>query len=204
LQTAAIELFLELGYENVTVSQIAARAGLTRRTFSRYFADKRDVLFAGSDQLPPALAAAVLAADPALSPYAALITAVTAVGAELADRVAPLAAQRRAVVAGSPELQERGRTKFADAAVALTEALAQRGVDPGNARLLASVGVAIFQTGFDHWVDDPDAASLPMRIREAAEQLAGAIAPNAAALYLPTTDPRNTRRRRRPSQNVSP
>jgi AcrR family transcriptional regulator len=182
LQTAAIELFLELGYENVTVSQIADRAGLTRRTFSRYFADKRDVLFAGSDQLPPALAAAVLAADPALSPYAALITALVDVGSELANRVAPLAAQRRAVVARSPELQERGRTKFADVTLALAGALGELGVDSGNARLLASVGVAIFQSGFDRWVDDPDAASLPMRIHEAAEQLAGAIAATPSLL----------------------
>jgi AcrR family transcriptional regulator len=176
LQAAAIELFLELGYENVTVTQIADRAGLTRRTFSRYFADKRDVLFAGSDQLPPALAAAVVAADPALPPYAALVTALASVGSALADRVAPLAAQRRAVVAGSPELQERGRTKFADVAVALAGALGKRGVDDDTARLLASVGVAIFQSGFDRWVDDPVAASLPMRIGEVAEQLAGAVA----------------------------
>jgi AcrR family transcriptional regulator len=182
LESAAIELFLERGYENVTVTQIAERAGLTRRTFSRYYADKRDVLFAGSDQLPPALAAAVLAADPVLSPYAALVTALADAGAELADRVAPLAAQRRAVVARSPELQERGRTKFADVAVALAGALGQRGVDAANARLLASVGVAIFQCGFDRWADDPGAAGLPVRIREAAEQLAGAIAPRANAL----------------------
>ena len=181
LQTAAIELFVELGYDNVTVTQIAERAGLTRRTFSRYFADKRDVLFAGADQLPPALATAVLAVDPALSPYTASVTALAGVGAELADRVAPLAAQRRAVVAGSPELQERGRTKFADVAVALAGALGQRGVDAANARLLGSVGVAIFQCGFDRWVDNPDAASLPTRIREAADQLAGAVAPNAVA-----------------------
>lgn len=189
LQTAAIELFLEFGYENVTVAQIAGRAGLTRRTFSRYFADKRDVLFAGSDQLPPALAAAVLAADPALPPYTALVTALASVGAELADRVAPLAAQRRAVVAGSPELQERGRTKSADIAVALAAALGERGADAGSARLLASVGVAIFQSGFDRWADDPDAASLSTRISEVAEQLAGAMAPDAAALHVPTTDP---------------
>lgn len=182
LQTAAIELFLERGYEHVTVTQIAERAGLTRRTFSRYFADKRDVLFAGSDRLPPALAAAVLAADPELSPYAALVTALAEVGAELADRVAPLAAQRRAVVAGSPELQERGRTKFADVALALAEALGKRGVDAADARLLASVGVAIFQYGFDRWADNPDAADLSTRIREAAGQLASAVGPNAAAL----------------------
>ncbi|MGN6126906.1 MAG: TetR family transcriptional regulator, partial [Humibacter sp.] len=49
LRRAAIELFLERGYDDVTVVQIADRAGLTRRTFSRYFADKRDVLFAGED-----------------------------------------------------------------------------------------------------------------------------------------------------------
>ncbi|MGH3281422.1 MAG: TetR/AcrR family transcriptional regulator [Trebonia sp.] len=182
MKTAAIELFLELGYENVTVTQIAERAGLTRRTFSRYFADKRDVLFAGSDQLPPALAAAVLAADPLSPPYDALMTALAGVGAQLADRVAPLAAQRRAVVAGSPELQERGRTKFADVAAALAGALVQRGVHASNARLLASVGVAILQGGSDRWADDPDAASLSTRIHETAEQLAGAIAPNANAL----------------------
>jgi len=181
LQAAAIELFLQLGYENVTVAQIAERAGLTRRTFSRYFADKRDVLFAGSDQLPPALAKAVLAADPELCPFAALVTALAEAGAEMADRVAPLAAQRRAVVAASPELQERGRTKFADVAVALAGALAKRGPDAADARLLASVGVAIFQSGFDRWVDDPDAAGLPIRIREAADQLACAVAPNGPA-----------------------
>jgi AcrR family transcriptional regulator len=181
LQAAAIELFLEFGYEHVTVTQIADQAGLTRRTFSRYFADKRDVLFAGSDQLPPALSAAVLAADTALPPYAALVTALASVGADLADRVAPLAAQRRAVVAGSPELQERGRTKFAEVAAALAGALGERGVDADDARLLASVGVAIFQSGFDRWVDDPGAGSLPMRIREVAEQLAGAMTPVTAA-----------------------
>jgi len=181
LQTAAIELFLEFGYENVTVAQIAERAGLTRRTFSRYFADKRDVLFAGSDQLPPAMAAAVLAADSTLSPYAALVMALAGVGAQLADRVGPLAAQRRAVVAGSPELQERGRTKFADVTAALAGALRKRGMDAGSAQLLASVGVAIFQGGFDSWVDDPNAADLSERITEAAEQLAGAIAPKPVA-----------------------
>ena len=181
LQTAAIELFLEFGYENVTVAQIAERAGLTRRTFSRYFADKRDVLFAGSDQLPPAMAAAVLVADSTLSPYAVLVMALAGVGAQLADRVGPLAAQRRAVVAGSPELQERGRTKFADVTAALAGALRKRGMDAGSAQLLASVGVAIFQSGFDSWVDDPNAADLTERITEAAEQLAGAIAPKPVA-----------------------
>lgn len=178
LKASAIALFLERGYDNVTVAQIAERAGLTRRTFSRYFADKRDVLFAGSEELPAALGDAVLAADAHLCPYDALVTGLADTGARLAERVAPLAAQRRAVVAASPELQERGRTKFADISDALARALAERGTDASHARLLANVGVAIFQAGFDRWVDDPQAASLSTRIRETAEQLAATITPN--------------------------
>ena len=107
LREAALELFLEHGYENVTVAQITERAGLTRRSFSRYFTDKRDVLFAGSERLPVALAHAVRDADSTLSPFEALLTALVDVAGVLAER-APHAAQRHAVVQTSPELQERG------------------------------------------------------------------------------------------------
>ena len=176
LRAAAIDLYLELGYENVTVAQIADRAGLTRRTFSRYFTDKRDVLFAGSERLPGLLAEALGQADPTLTPFEALLTALADVGAVLDPRVAPHAAQRREVIARSPELQERGRTKFADVADALAAALHQRGMDPLDATLLADVGVAIFRSGFDRWVDGPTDADLPTRIREAATRLTGAVA----------------------------
>ncbi len=181
MRSAAVELFLAHGYESVTVTQIADRAGLTRRTFSRYFTDKRDVLFAGSERLPPALAEALVATDAELSPFEALLTALTQVGAELADRVAPHAAQRRAVIACSPELQERGRTKMADVGDALAAALHQRGVEVLGARLLANVGVAIFQSGFDRWVDSPDGADLAARISEAAAELTGAVTPLSPA-----------------------
>ncbi len=48
LEKAAMELFQSRGYLRTTVEDIAARAGLTERTFFRYFADKREVLFSGS------------------------------------------------------------------------------------------------------------------------------------------------------------
>jgi len=48
LQFAAMSLFLERGYSEVTVAEIAERAGLTKRTFFNHFSDKREVLFAGS------------------------------------------------------------------------------------------------------------------------------------------------------------
>ena len=175
LRAAAIELFLELGYENVTVTQIAERAGLTRRTFSRYFADKRDVLFAGSEQLPGLLAEALGRADPELAPFEALLTALAEVGAVLGARVASHAAQRREVIARSPELQERGRTKFAAVADALAAALRQRGVEAGGATLLADVGVAILRSGFERWAESPAVTDLAACIGEAGAELASAV-----------------------------
>ena len=175
LREAALALFLEHGYENVTVAQITERAGLTRRTFSRYFADKRDVLFAGSDQLPAALADAVLKADAALTPFEALLSALERVGDIVAARVAPNAAQRQAIVESSTELKERGRTKFAAVCDALDAALQQRGAAPPTASMLANVGVAIFRTAFGRWVDEPEAATYSARVREAADELAHAL-----------------------------
>ena len=175
MRTAAIDLFLELGYENVTVAQIAARAGLARRTFSRYFADKRDVLFADSDRLPELLAEALSRADPELAPFEAVVTALAEVGAMLGSQVGPHAVQRREIIARSPELQERGRTKFAAVAHALSVELVRRGSSPATAALLADVGVAVFRTGFNHWVDDPDGRDLAACLREAGTELADAV-----------------------------
>ena len=50
LEEAALELYTERGFDETTVAEIAERAGLTERTFFRHFADKREVLFAGSEQ----------------------------------------------------------------------------------------------------------------------------------------------------------
>ena len=171
LRAAAIELFLERGYENVTVAQIAERAGLTRRTFSRYFADKRDVLFAGSEQLPGALADALRQVHPTLAPFQAMLQALADVSEMLAERVAEHASQRREVIAASPELQERGHAKFAAVAAGLASGLRERGADPSAAELFADVGVAIFRRGFDRWAAAPGEATLASRIHEAANQL---------------------------------
>jgi AcrR family transcriptional regulator len=167
LRDAALELFLAHGYDNVTVAQITERAGLTRRTFSRYFTDKRDVLFAGSEQLPGALAAAVERADQDLVPFAALLAGLAEVGDLLADQLGHVA-ERRAIVQSSPELQERGRTKFAAVTSALAGALERRGAQAAIAELLAQVGAAIFWAAFGRWAEEPEHAprQRPERVRQ--------------------------------------
>ena len=185
LREAALELFLEHGYENVTVAEITERAGLTRRSFSRYFTDKRDVLFAGSERLPGILARSIGNADSTLSSFEALLTGLVDVAGVLADQV-PLAAQQRAVVRASPELQERGRTKVAAMTDAVADALRDRGTAESEATLLAQVGVAIFRTAFERWTDQADDVGLQARIREAAAELAASLgAVDFAALPRP-------------------
>jgi AcrR family transcriptional regulator len=172
LRKAALELYSERGYENVTVAEITERAGLTRRTFFRYFTDKRDVLFAGSDLLAPTLAEAVLHAGDTLSPFEAMLTGLVKVGDVLTEQGSSIAAQRRAVVQSSPELQERSRTKFAAVADSLADALERRGAPASKASLLAEVGVAIFQAAFERWTDDPQPARLADYVRETSAELA--------------------------------
>ena len=46
-----MELYREPGYDRVTVAELAARAGVTRRTFFRYFPDTREVLFFGTEKV---------------------------------------------------------------------------------------------------------------------------------------------------------
>ncbi|MFD4637544.1 TetR/AcrR family transcriptional regulator [Lentzea sp. NPDC058436] len=149
LRRAALELFVEHGYDDVTVTQIAERAGITRRSYFRYFPDKREVLFAGSEQLPPVIAEAVRASEET-SPPAIALDAARRVGVLLVERVGRTV-ERRAVIASSPELQERERTKSAAMTAALADALAERGaVEPG---LLARLVAVCLQEAFERWLD---------------------------------------------------
>ncbi|HJP74339.1 MAG TPA: TetR family transcriptional regulator [Pseudonocardiaceae bacterium] len=151
LRKAALELFGEHGYDNVTVTQIAERAGLTRRSFFRYFPDKREVLFAGSEQLPIAVADAVRGAPESAAPLAAVLAGLGEVVALLVERVDGIA-QRRAVIEASAELQERERTKAAAVTDAIRAALVDRGVAGDEAKLLAEVASVAFQNAFARWV----------------------------------------------------
>src|SRR6202012_1395431 len=80
LEQAALALYAERGFANTTVAEIAARAGLTERTFFRYFADKREVLFGGAGALQELLVESVTAAPPDAAPLATIGLALEAAG----------------------------------------------------------------------------------------------------------------------------
>ncbi len=154
LEQAAYQLFLSPGYEQTTVADIAARAGLTERTFFRHFADKREVLFSGALVLQAELVRALDAVPPALPAIEAVRIAVEAISTLMHGRRA-LARERQQVVAAHTDLRERELIKRATLTAALAEGLQRRGVPEPAASLAADMGMTVFYVGFGRWLDDP-------------------------------------------------
>lgn len=154
LTRAALDLFVEEGYENTTVNEIAARAGLTKSTFFRHFPDKREVLFSGGEILGRLLAAAIAAAPTAASPLEALTAGLDAIGVEtFTAEVREFSAQRRAVIAANTELQERDALKSVGLSAAMTDALTARGVPDLTAYLAAELGILTMKVAYERWSD---------------------------------------------------
>src|SRR5258705_7935648 len=80
LEQAALELYIERGFDQTTVAEIAERAGLTERTFFRYFADKREVLFWGQGALTELVTKHIADAEDSASPIDAVGAALRATG----------------------------------------------------------------------------------------------------------------------------
>jgi AcrR family transcriptional regulator len=170
LGQAALELYGERGFDDVTVAEIARRAGLTERTFFRHFTDKREVLFAGADQLRDLLVAGVDAAAPNLSPLDTVAAALDG-AARMFEERREFAWRRQAVIAANPELQERELIKMASLAASVADALRRRGVAAAEARLAAQTGLAVFGIAFARWVDAAGERMLSDFLAESARDL---------------------------------
>jgi AcrR family transcriptional regulator len=162
LEEAALALFVERGFDQVTVAEIAQRAGLTERTFFRHFADKREVLFSGTEALRELLCDRVAQAADEVGPLDAVIGALKAAAAVIQGR-GDFPAKRGAIIAANTELQERELIKLAMLAVAMAGALRKRGVPEPDASLAAQAGIAVFHIAFARWMAagcEPDLVAL--------------------------------------------
>ncbi len=170
LEQAALELYGERGFENTTVAEIAARAGLTERTFFRHFADKREVLFGGAGQLDELLAGAVAEAPAEATPIQAVTAGLDAVARVLTER-RDFARLRQPIITANAELRERELIKLASWASQLADALRARGVDLPTATLASEIGIAVFRVAFQRWVDDAGTPDLSDLIRASLSEL---------------------------------
>ena len=170
LEQAALALYGERGFDDTTVADIAERAGLTERTFFRYFADKREVLFGGAGALQELMVNAVAGAPDSAAPIDAVAAAIGVAGALLQER-REFAGRRQAVIAANAELRERELIKLASLASALAEALRRRGVSGTTSSLTAEAGIAVFKVAFEGWLTDSRQRDLPQLIAQSFDEL---------------------------------
>jgi len=171
LQEAALALYSERGFDQTTAAQIAARAGLTERTFFRHFADKREVLFGGSALLEERILAGVAAAPPEDGPLDAVAGGLAAAADMLGEARRDLTWQRHEVIAANPELRERELAKLADYAAAVAEALHRRGVTEPRAGLAAEAGMTVLRVALGRWSRGDDDRDLATCVRDAMAEL---------------------------------
>ena len=151
---AALRLFAERGYDEVTVADICAAAQIAPRTFFRYFPTKEDVLAEPAREMGARVAAVLSAAPAELDDAAALTLALRRLGEHVVQNrgrleVFFLVAARSAAVRSNPLLHLSGRERE------LTEQLAARrpsssGPADWRTRLLVARSVAAFRV----WLDD--------------------------------------------------
>jgi len=173
LQRAALELYSERGYDQTTVAEIAKRAGLTERTFFRYFADKREVLFHGTGLLQERLVEGISSAPEGLSPLDVVGAALEGAAAPF-DEAGDFPRRRQAIINANPELQERELIKLAALSAALADALRKRGVADPAADLAAEAGIAVFKVAFKRWIGgtgDSGDASMARLTRQSLAEL---------------------------------
>jgi AcrR family transcriptional regulator len=165
-----MRLYVERGYEQTTVAEIAGEAGLTARTFFRYFADKREVLFAGSEELQRSMVEALDATPPSAAPIQAVAAVLDASAAVLGGN-REYSRLRHSVISANPELLERELIKMATLARALAEGLRRRGVAEPDASLAAEAGIVAFRVGFETWIGAAADAELGQVMRESLDRL---------------------------------
>ena len=106
LAAAAVDLFVANGYEATTVDEIAAAAGIGRRTFFRYFETKDDVLFANHDEIVAEMEEVFATADPARDPVEVACAAVGLVLDSYADDL-DVSLKRFALTRAVPSLRDK-------------------------------------------------------------------------------------------------
>ena len=170
LERAALELYAERGFEQTTVAEIAERAGVTERTFFRYFTDKREVLFQGSAELQRIALAAIAASPEPVVPIDAVASAIGEIAGVLQGGRAH-ARQRAAVVDAHPALRERELLKMESLASAMSVALEARGVPAAAALIAGQAGITVFRISYERWVADSAVDDYRELVRESFQEL---------------------------------
>lgn len=147
---AALAMFAERGFEATTVAEIAREAGVSPATVARYFPSKESLLFPERDVNTASIRAAILARPAQESPYLAVTNALGE-----ATPLDPGGHRRlllsRQAIARSPLLRGQASTLLGTWRDTIAEAAVARGASPSDARVLATIVVAVLDDVADRW-----------------------------------------------------
>jgi AcrR family transcriptional regulator len=175
LKRAAFELFASRGYQETTVEAIAERAGVSRRTFHRWFPDKREVLFAGEELIGERVAAIVADGPPGPPSVDTIAAGIAAIGEQVFEGRRDELRIRNAIIAADPDLGERDLRKVDLLHDAIARAYVGAGAEPLDADVTAGIGVALFRATLHRWfaADDPSFADAAREVRATFRRVTG-------------------------------
>jgi AcrR family transcriptional regulator len=157
-------LFLEKGFADTTIDHIAQQAGISRRTFFRYFESKEAVVLWRLEQFGQycaELARARPAGEAALEALEnALIEACEFFNRQPAETIAVLRLTESVAELRGPNLEQRDRWSglFAEA----LERRRTKGESTLICELAAAVGLATMTVAVRRWLQDPQASLTPI------------------------------------------
>ncbi len=158
IQTHALRLFREQGYDATTIEQIIEAADVSETTFFRYFPTKEDVVL--QDDYNPLIVGSYRAQPPDLPPVSAVRAAFAALFAHMSAEEQTEQRERVALILSVPRLRAAMLDQFAGAMQLLADAMAERSgrrPDDFAVRTVAGAVVGAMMAVLAAMADDPDA-----------------------------------------------
>lgn len=163
----ALRYIARHGFEAATATELAAAAGISRRTFFRYFETREDVVAEGLEPIGAALVAPAQGRPPGEGPRERAAAALRETALDLPHGSARIR-EALEMTAGAPELRARLAARQVRWRRNLAAALAARGADPGGAEAVAAAAIAILDAALEAW--------RPGRSADASAEMAAALA----------------------------
>jgi TetR/AcrR family transcriptional regulator, regulator of mycofactocin system len=173
VERAALDLFACRGFENVTSDEVADSAGISRRTFFRYFATKADAVWGDFAAHVARLEGLLAATDPAQPVLASVCAAYVRVN-DYPEAELPVLRERMRLILTEPALLAHSQLRFADVdRVVARHVAARTGAFPDDLvpRLVAAGTRAAATTAFEVWLAD-QRSSLTRQLHQAFDEMA--------------------------------
>lgn len=181
LEHAAFDLFGRQGFDRTTVDDIAAAAGIGRRTFFRYFPSKNDVPWGDFDAELERMRAQ-LKSFPPQTPLMDAVRVTIVDFNRVAPEQLPWHRRRMELILRTPALQAHSTLRYAAWREVIAEFAAERTGQPPDAlapRTIAYVALGVAVAAYEQWLETDD-ANLSDLLDRAMRELAAAFADGPA------------------------